>query len=127
MTEPSTARSVRKIRHSIRKRAFVIFQLTKGVPGATKEQQIQVFDQQIHLLTEALEKAKEARDLVFMRDFEAHQEAKASAQAQQLEINSIPDSPEKAADDLTFEQIIAQLNGEVTETTEAPEDQTPPF
>jgi hypothetical protein len=37
----------------------------------------QVLDQQIILLKEALEKAQEARDIVFMRDFDAHQEAKA--------------------------------------------------
>jgi hypothetical protein len=81
MTQPAQL-SLRKLRHSIRKRAYVAMRLTAGMPGLTKDQQIQVLDQQIILLTEALEKAQQARDIVFLRDFDAHQEAKAQVAQQ---------------------------------------------
>lgn len=103
MTEPSTTPSVRKLRHSIRKRAYIAFRLTAGMPGASKEQQIQVFDQQIKLLEEALEKAKQARDIVFLRDFDAHQETK---KAQQTAHDTVKLPEEEKS---KFEQLIAGL------------------
>lgn len=132
MTEPSTTPSVRKLRHSIRKRAYVAMMLTRGVPGATKEQQIQAFDQQIKLLEEAVEKAKTARDIVFMRDFDAHQEAKATQQ-EAAKAHDAVDLPE--AEKSKFQQLIAELSGQFdaehggfkdAEDSEA-KDQLPPF
>lgn len=109
MTEPSTTPSVRKLRHSIRKRAYIAFRMTAGVPGATKEQQIQVFDQQIKLLEEALEKAKQARDIVFLRDFDAHQEAKATQQ-EAAKAHDAVNLPE--AEKSKFEKLVAELSAE---------------
>lgn len=125
MTQPSTDRSVRKLRHSIRKRAFFIFQLTQGMPGASQEQQLQILDKQIELINEALAKATEARQLVAERDWDSYKAAKDAAAATP-EVEKVADSEEKAVADLTFEQIIAQLNGENVEEGTKPEDQ-PPF
>jgi len=108
-TQPSTTPSVRKLRHSIRKRAYVAMMMTRGVPGATKEQQIQVFDQQIKLLEEALEKAKQARDIVFMRDFDAHQEEKKAAQAAEKAHDDV-DLPDEVKSE--FDALVAKLSGQ---------------
>jgi hypothetical protein len=125
MTQPAQL-SLRKLRHSIRKRAYVVMRLTAGMPGLTKDQQITVLDQQIILLKEALEKAEQARDIVFLRDFDAHQEAK-QQQAQQT-----------SAVTLEFDQLIQGLTwdeaaGKFTDDAEAEpekaeaEGEQPPF
>lgn len=128
MTSPRTDRSVRKLRHSIRKRAFYIFQLTRGVPGASKEDQIKILDKTIELLNEAMEKAKEAREIVVNRDFDAYKAAKDAAAA--------TPAPEKMAEGevkdmtaLTFADIVAKLSGDEAqaETETAKSEDQPPF
>ncbi|HEX8321635.1 hypothetical protein [Longimicrobium sp.] len=130
MTAPRTDRNVRKLRHSIRKRAFWIFQLTKGLPGATQEQQVQILDKQISLLTEALEKAKEAREIVSTRDFDAYKAAKDAAAAAP-EVEKVADSEQKQMEALTFQDLVAQLSGNALATepeqADKPKDDTPPF
>ena len=121
MTQPAQL-SLRKLRHSIRKRAYVVMRLTAGMPGLTKDQQITVLDQQIIMLKEALEKAQQARDIVFLRDFDAHQEAKAQ-QAQQtsavtLEFDQLTsgltwdEAAGKFVDDEENEPEVAEAEGE---------------
>lgn len=96
MTQPSQI-SVRQLRHSIRKRVYKALQLTGGASGLSKDQQLQVLDMQIHLLTEALERAQQARDIVFLRDHDDHQAAKAAAAQQQ------------SATEATFADLVAGL------------------
>lgn len=96
MTQPSQI-SVRQLRHSIRKRLFKALQLTGGAPGLNKDQQLQVLDMQIHLITEALEKAQQARDIAFLRDHDEHQAAKAATAQQQ------------SATEATFAELVAGL------------------
>lgn len=99
MTQPSQL-SLRKLRHSIRRRSFVVMQMTAGVPGATKDQQIMVLDQQIKLIKEMLEKAEQARELAFIRDFDDHQAAKAQEAQQTSMANQ------------TFDELVASLSSQ---------------
>jgi hypothetical protein len=124
MTVP-TDRSVKRLRHSIRKRAFWIFQLTSGMPGATQEQQVQILDKQIELLKEALAKAEEARQLVATRDWDAYKAAK-DAKAQTPAVEKVPDSDEKQMADLTFEQLVSDLEKKAP-GGDQPKDDIPPF
>lgn len=131
MTQPSTQPSVRKLRHSVQKRAYAVLMILRGAPGATKEQQIQALDQSIDLLNQALEKAKQAREIVFMRDFDTYKEAKDAAKAQAetalVAKDTLPDGEEKSAEQLTFDEIIAKLNGGGDAPAKPTEDDQPPF
>lgn len=133
MTQPSTDRSVRKLRHSIQKRAYGVLMLGRGRPGLTQEQQVMVLDKQIELLNAALEKATEARKIVATRDFESYKAAKDTEKAKEAAIHDqLPASEETAMDSLAFEQLISQLAGdapkaEAAEAAETKADDVPPF
>lgn len=113
--------SLRKLRHSIQKHAFYALLSAKGVPGLAKADQMIRLDKAIEELEVALAKAKAARQLVGDRDFDAHQAEKATQQAKQAQHETLPDSPEKSSEQLTFDQLIGQLAGD-----DKPQDQ-PPF
>lgn len=133
MTEPSTDRSVRKLRHSIARRAYGALMLARGQVGLTQEQQVMILDKQIELLNEALARATEARKIVATRDFAAYKQAKDTEQAKQLAIHDqIPDGEEKSMSDLSFNQLIAQLAGDDGDAaaqadSTAKADDLPPF
>lgn len=129
MTQPSTQRSVRKLRHSIARRAHVVLMLAQGRPGLTQEQQVLVLDKQIELLNEALERATEARKIVATRDFAAYKAAKDTEAAKAQAVHDlIPDDEEKAVSDLTFDQLVSQLAGDdAPADIEAKADDLPPF
>lgn len=129
MTTPGTDRSVRRLRHSIRKRLYWALRMTGGIPGLTQEDQIQVLDKQIELITQALAKAKEAREIVASRDFDAYKTAKDAAAAAPAP-EKVADSEEKSMTDLTFAELVAKLGGEDTpaEQPQQPQQQDePPF
>lgn len=118
--------SLRKLRHSIQRHAFFAAKATAGQPELSKADQMIRMDNCIEQLEIALEKAKAARKLVAERDFDAHQAEKAvQVQAAQAQHDTIPDSEEKSAEKLTFQQLIAQLEQQAP-GAEKPED-TPPF
>ena len=127
MTQPDQL-SLRKLRHSIRKRAYVVMRLTAGMPGLTKDQQITVLDQQIIMLKEALEKAQQARDIVFLRDFDAHQEAKAQT-AQQTSAVTLQFA--ELTQGLTWDEAAGKFTdddeAEAKAEAEAEGEQQPPF
>lgn len=113
--------SLRKLRHSVLKHAFFAAMLCKGQPGLSKADQMIRLDNVMEQLEVALAKAKIARKLVADRDFDAHQAEKAAQQAKQAQHETLPDSPEKSSEQLTFDQLIGQLAGD-----DKPQDQ-PPF
>jgi hypothetical protein len=100
--------SIRKIRHAMRQPLYTALQMTGGMPGASKEQQIQILDQQIGLIKEALALAEQARETVFMRDFDAHQAEKKAAKEAKAAAAST-NSPEV---EQTFADLIAQISGD---------------
>lgn len=112
--------SLRKLRHSIQKHAYYAAITSAGQPGLAKADQMIRMDKCIEELETALAKAKAARDLVASRDFDAHQATKA---AKQVPHDALPDSAEKSAEQMTFDDLIKQLGGDQT-----PDDgQQPPF
>lgn len=126
MTNPTNrALDLRKLRRSVQKRCFLSFQLLIGQPGLSKADQMIRLDKVIETLEEALAKAKTAREFAGSRDFDAHLAAKAAAKAAQTAHDAIPDGAAKAKEDLTFAEIISQLEGKAP-GTDKPEN-TPPF
>lgn len=122
MTNPTNrALDLRKLRRSVQKRCFLSFQLLIGQPGLSKADQMIRLDKVIETLEEALAKAKTAREFAGSRDFDAHLAAKAA----QATHDAIPDGAAKAKEDLTFAEIISQLEGQAP-GTDKPEN-TPPF
>lgn len=122
MTNPTNrALDLRKLRRSVQKRCFLSFQLLIGQPGLSKADQMIRLDKVIETLEEALAKAKTAREFAGSRDFDAHLAAKAAQAAH----DAIPDGAAKAKEDLTFAEIISQLEGKAP-GTDKPEN-TPPF
>jgi hypothetical protein len=126
MTSPTNrALDLRKLRRSVQKRCFLSFQLLIGQPGLSKADQMIRLDKVIETLEEALAKAKIAREFAGSRDFDAHLAAKAAAQAAQAAHDTIPDGESKAKEDLTFAEIVSQLESQAP-GPDKPEN-TPPF
>jgi enoyl-CoA hydratase/carnithine racemase len=123
MNIPTERLSVRKLRHSIRKRTYRALLLTGGAPGMDQAQQIQVVTQQITYLEEALERAKTLLQVVTERDFTAHKAAKDAA-ATTPAPEKMAEGEEKSMSDLTFQEIIAGLE---EKQAEQPKGDVPPF
>jgi hypothetical protein len=106
-------------------RALDLRKLLIGQPGLSKADQMIRLDKVIETLEEALAKAKIAREFAGSRDFDAHLAAKAAAQAAQAAHDTIPDGESKAKEDLTFAEIVSQLESQAP-GPDKPEN-TPPF
>jgi hypothetical protein len=128
MTDPTSqprALDLRKMRHSVQKRCYKAFYLLGGQPGLSKADQMIRLDAAIELLESALAKAKKAHKFVAERDFDAHLAAKQAKKDMVAQAETLPDSPEKAQEQLTFDQLIKQLSG-MTPGSDQPQD-NPPF